>query len=77
VNASRLRGLAPAAVESMIESLAGVRPAPALAASVGRMNDGNPFFVRERDCAPARGQGRLDEAPEEDAALALPQGVRT
>src|SRR5262249_37434292 len=70
-----LRGLDPAGVESMIEALAGVRPDPLLAASGGRMTDGNPFFVRELTRLLAD-QGRLGEAPEEDASLALPQGVR-
>lgn len=70
-----LRGLEPAAVAAMMESVAGVRPAPALAASVGRMTDGNPFFVRELTRLLAD-QGRLDETPEEDGSLTLPQGVR-
>jgi DNA-binding winged helix-turn-helix (wHTH) protein/tetratricopeptide (TPR) repeat protein len=70
-----LRGLEPAAVAAMMEFVASVRPAPALAASVGRMTDGNPFFVRELTRLLAD-EGRLDEALEEDWSLALPQGVR-
>jgi DNA-binding CsgD family transcriptional regulator len=72
-----LGGLDQQEVASFVALVAGVEPAPELAAAVHQQTDGNPFFVTEVVRLLAS-QGRLDHTETDRPVLAvgLPEGVK-
>jgi DNA-binding CsgD family transcriptional regulator len=72
-----LGGLDQREVASFVTAVAGVTPAPELAAAVHQQTDGNPFFVTEV-IRLLVSQGRLDHAETGSLPLAggLPEGVK-
>jgi predicted ATPase len=72
-----LGGLDQREVASFVTAVAGVTPAPELAAALHQQTDGNPFFVTEV-VRLLVSQGRLDHAETDPLPLAggLPEGVK-